>query len=218
MQPELITYQKFNDPGLADELATLLQQNDIIYKIEEQSFSFNPTFYADETAKDYAVKISADDFGRVNELLQAESAEEIKEVDEEHYLFKFTNEELRDLIAKRDEWSAFDYQLAIKILNERGISMDEQAIAELNEQRLEELKQTEPPQTTWIILGYIMAALGGVLGTLVGWHLFNYKKTLPNGEKVYGYSEADQKQGRIIFYLSFVGIALAIYFRLSRDV
>ena len=97
MQPELITYQKFNDPGLADELATLLQQHGIIYKIEEQSFSFNPTFYADETAKDYAVKISADDFGRVSELLQAESAESIKEVGEEHYLFKFTNEELKDL-------------------------------------------------------------------------------------------------------------------------
>jgi len=218
MEPELITYQKFNDAGLAEQLAEVLTKHGIAYKIEEQSFSFNPTFYADETAKDFAVKINAGDFERVNELLQTESAEEIKEVDDEHYLFKFTNEELTELVAKRDEWSAYDYQLALKILKERGVEMNEAAIAALNQQRLDELRKIDPPQTAWIIAGYIFAVLGGVFGIAIGWNLANNKKTLPNGETVFNYSDGDRKHGKRIFYLAIIGSIVGLYLKISHAI
>ncbi len=89
--------------------------------------------------------------------------------------------------------------------------MNEETIAQLKAQRLEALKQAEPPQTFWIIAGYIMAALGGILGTFIGWHLANHQKTLPTGEKVFAYSEADRRHGRYILYVSVAGFILAIY-------
>jgi hypothetical protein len=110
-----------------------------------------------------------------------------------------------------------DYQLAIKLLKERGAEMDEAAIAELNKQRLDELRKIEPPQTAWIIAGYIFAVLGGVFGIAIGWNLAHNKKTLPNGETVFNYSDSDRKHGQRIFYLAIAGLIFSVYSRIARE-
>ncbi|MCO5936831.1 hypothetical protein NAF17_14910 [Mucilaginibacter sp. RB4R14] len=202
MNTELITYKKFNDEALASDLANVLERNNIPYKIEEESTLFNPTFYTDETAKDYAVKISADDFTKLNEILKTQESQSVAATDTDHYLYAFTNEELTELVSKPDEWSLFDNLLAVKILQERGVNITDETVKQLNNKRLDDLKEPEKPQGTWIIIGYIFALLGGVLGAFIGWHLFSSKKTLPNGEQVYSYIESDRAQGRIIFYLA----------------
>jgi hypothetical protein len=217
MNNELITYKKFNDLALANDLAETLQKYSITYRIEEESTLFNPSFYADELSKDYAVKINAEDFITVNSILKTEERENINTVDKDHYLYDFTNAELIDLISKPDEWSPFDYQLATKLLNERGVEINDKRLAELSDKRLEELKKPESPQT-WITLGYLLAFLGGILGIFIGWHLANYKKTLPNGEIIYGYTESDRSHGKRIFYLSIVILIVMAVFRIMRTV
>lgn len=214
MNTELITYKKFNDIALAKELAEVLEQHDITYRIEEESTLFNPTFYTDETAKDYAVKIDADDFIRVNEILKSEEAQGVEAVGSDHYLYGFTNEELTDLVSKPDEWSEFDNLLAVKILKQRGVNITDQTIKQLNNQRIEQLKQPEPSQSTWIIIGYLFALLGGVLGIFIGWHLSTSKKTLPNGEQVLSYTEADRANGKRIFYISIVVLIYILVIRI----
>jgi len=204
MNIKLITYKKFNDIALANDLAGVLEQHGIAYKIEEESTLFNPTFYTDETAKDYVVKIGPGDFIKVNEILKSEEVQSVEAVDSDHYLYAFTNEELTDLVSKSDEWSEFDNLLAVKILKQRGVNITDQTIKQLNNQRIEQLKQPEPSQSTWIIIGYLFALLGGVLGIFIGWHLSTSKKTLPNGEQVFSYAEADRTHGKRIFYISIV--------------
>ena len=211
MEPDFITYQRFNDIALANNLADILQRHNIIYTIEEESLTFNPTFVLNnELSNEYAVKIKSDDFEQVNQLLVEEETTNIDEVEADYYLFKFTNDELIDLITKADEWSAFDYLLAQKILTERGITINDKYLAELKEKRIEELKEPETPQTIWIVVGYMAAFLGGILGIFIGWHLLSSKKTLPNGEKVYDYNDRDRKHGRNIFYLSIIIFAIAV--------
>jgi hypothetical protein len=216
MNEELITYKKFNDLALANDLAETLQKHNINYRVEEESTLFNPSFYTDELAKDYAVKINADDFITVNGILKAEEKERINTVNSDHYLYDFTDVELMDLISKPDEWSPFDCQLATKILNERGVDVNDEKLAELNEKRLEELKKPESTQT-WITFGYLFALLGGVLGVFIGWHLANYKKTLPNGEVIYGYTQPDRAHGKRIFYLSIIILIVVSIFRIMRN-
>jgi len=218
MEPDFITYQRFNDIALANNLADILQRHNIIYTIEEESLTFNPTFVLNnELSNEYAVKIKSDDFEQVNQLLVEEETTNIDEVEADYYLFKFTNDELIDLLTKADEWSAFDYLLAQKILTERGIAINDKYLAELKEKRIEELKEPETPQTTWIVVGYMAAFLGGILGIFIGWHLLSSKKTLPNGEKVYDYNEHDRKQGRNIFYLSIIIFAIAVVIKVFVD-
>lgn len=214
MNPDFITYHKFNDPALAEELAEQLERHNIEYTIEQESTGFDPSLVMSNETKYYAVKIKSADFEKVNDLLKQNEEVNTDEIDKDYYLFSFTDDELMDVITKADEWSAFDVVLAHKLLAERGKEITEQKIAAIHGQRIEELKQPEPPQTIYIISGYFFALLGGILGFFIGWHLSTYKKTLPNGERVYGYTENDRWHGRLIFYLSFVGLAMGLAFKL----
>lgn len=214
MSETFITYRKFNDPALAGQLADTLKQHAINYLIEQDKLSFNPTFYNDAAESEYLVKIAPNDFERVNKLLNDVEADQLNDIDPDHYLFKFSNEELTDLIAKRDEWSSYDYLLARKILKDRGVEVNEEQLSQMEAERINELKTTEKPQTFWIIVGYFFALIGRIIGIFIGWHLSSYKRTLPNGQRVFVYREADRLQGRIIFYLGIILIVVSIIVRM----
>lgn len=225
MNPEFITYQKFDDPALADALAETLRENGIEYVIQEESSGFDPSFSMSRATVDYAVKVRSEDFERINALLVEQEEKNTEEVEQDYYLFTFTNDELMEVVTKADEWSKFDVVLARKILAERGKSISDEAIAEIEEQRLEELKKPEKSQTAWIAFGYI-AALSGVflvpylsfIGVFMGWYLSHGKKTLPDGERVYIYIGSDRKHGKIIFWLAILVFAstLSYYFFLKK--
>ena len=217
MNPDFITYQKFNDPALAEELAEQLEQHQIEYTIEEESTGFDPSLVMSNEAKYYAVKIKSDDFETVNELLKENEEVNTDEIDKDYYLFSFTDDELMEVVTKADEWSAFDVVLARKLLTERGKEVSDQKIAAIHEQRIEELKQPEASQLSWIIIGYLIALSGVILpffvsaiGIFIGWHLSSYKKTLPDGERIYGYSETDRMHGKRIFYLGIIVFVLSL--------
>ena len=215
MEPEFITYQRFNDPALADELAEQLEQHGVEYYIEEESSGFDPSLAMGNEAKDYAVKIKSEDFERVNRILKEYEEKNVEGVEEDYYLFGFTDDELMEVVTKAEEWSNFDVVLARKLLAERGKKINDEAIAAIHEKRIEELRRPESSQTLWIAVGYVLAFTGGILGFFIGWHLSTYKKTLPDGERVYGYIESDRIHGKRIFYLSFIGLALAFAIKLS---
>jgi hypothetical protein len=216
MDPEFITYQKFNDPALADELGGQLDNHQIKYFIEEESRPFDPTYSFNEAAvTQYAVKIKSEDFEKVNQLLKDDENEDVTEIGKDYYLYSFTDDELMEVITKADEWSPFDVVLARKLLAEKGKNLTDEAISAINEKRIEALKVPEPPQTYWIVIGYIGALIGGLLGIFIGWYLTTYKKTLPNGERVYEYNEKDRKQGRVIFYIGIVVLTVAIIYKLA---
>ncbi len=215
MKPEFITYQKFNDVALANALAEQLEAHGVAYRVEEESLTFNPSFALnDQLSKEYAIKIKSEDFEKVTKLLAEDETGNTENVDKNYYLFTFTDDELMEVITKADEWSAFDFVLARKILAEKGVMVKEEDVAKAKSERIEELKAPDVPQTGWIIIGYLFAFLGGILGLFIGWHLSTYKKTLPDGERVYEYSEHDKRQGRIIFYISIVMTMIWLILRL----
>ena len=213
MEPEFITYQKFDDVALANELIEVLKKHHIKYLMEEESLTFDPSYAFNPLSKDFAVKIQGKDFEQVTQLLQHDESEDINKIGKDYYLFSFIEEELMEVVTKADEWSAFDVVLARKILAEKGKNLTDEAIAAINEKRIEELKVPDPPQTLWIIIGYIFAFTGGLLGLFIGWYLLSFKKTLPDGERVYEYSERDRKHGRMIFYISIAAFALALLYK-----
>ena len=216
MKPRFIIYRRFNDPVLADELAKQLELHDVPYIIEEDSLTLNLTFMPnDPFQKDYVIKIKSEDFDKVNGLLKDDENEEVNIVNKDYYLFGFSNDELMEVIAKEDEWSAFDVVLARKLLKERGQFISDETIDTIHKKRIEELKKPEASQSSWIIIGYMFALLGGILGIFIGWHLFTYKKTLPNGERIYDYNDNDRKQGKRIFYLSIIVFVLASIYKLA---
>lgn len=213
MEPEFITYQKFDDIALAEALTDLLDENLVPYQVEEQSVNFDPSFVLSNAKTEYAVKIKSEDFELVTELLENHETQNIEGVEQDYYLFGFTDDELMEVVTKADEWSAFDVVLAKKILADRGKAISDETIEKIHEERIEELRKPDPPQTLWITIGYVVAFLGGILGIFIGWHIYTFKKTLPDGERVYGYTEHDRKQGKIILWLSSIIFAVAVIVR-----
>ncbi|MFV8353208.1 hypothetical protein [Flavobacterium sp. XS2P14] len=216
MKEEFIIFQKFNTESLAIDFGLLLNENKIENLLENISIKFDPILSNNEFGKEYCVKIKKIDFERTNVVLSEKTKAEINEIQDDYYLFSFSDEELIDVIEKSDEWNKFDVELAHKLLKERGNEITDEQINEIKKQRIVELSKPEEGQNIYIIIGYICAFLGGFLGVFIGWHLLTYKKTLPNGNRIYAYSENYRKQGNRILILGGIFIVIWILYRILK--
>ncbi|GHB65358.1 hypothetical protein [Persicitalea jodogahamensis] len=204
---EFLTIKNFGheEPYLA--LLHLLEEHTIPYQTEVYRERIDPISMI-SLAPEYIVKVHPSRFSEVNELLHDMAADEVRFVDTSHYLFGFKDEELFDILASPDEWSAFDYQLARRVLSERGIDVDARLLALLKKSRLEELAQPEAKQTANVWIGYLFALFGGVVGIFIGWNMATTQKTLPNGERVYTFGESDRRHGKAIIVLGVVMVVV----------
>jgi hypothetical protein len=212
------TYRTFNEYPLAEELAMILQKYEVKCVIEDTSVAFDVSFANNPIHKEYSVKLNPADFPKVNAILEKEAAMQVNEVSEDHYLFTFSDEELRQLVAKRDEWSDLDFVLAQKILAERGADFEIHEIANLQEKRLEELGTPEPVNPTWIYAGFLFALLGGLFGIIMGWFIFSNTKTLPNGKTIHCYSKSDRDKGSAMFIIGVVVLVSMVLLRIIKQV
>ena len=214
MNEEFITFEKFNDQNSAKELGDLFAEQNIEFVLVDNSLSFDPTFANNGFGKEYCIKLKKSDFEKANKVLADKSENEINEIDEDYYLLSFTDDELIEVITKSDEWNKFDISLAKKLLKDKGKEITPEKIEEIKGQRIIELSQPEEGQKGYIILGYITAFLGGLLGIFIGWHLLTYKKTLPNGNRIYAYSDNDRKQGNRILTIGYIFLAFWLLVRI----
>lgn len=216
MKEDFITFQKFSNQNSAIELGVFFNENKLDYLLEDNSLSFDPTFANNDFGKEFCIKIKKYDFDKANNLLIEKSGNEIFEIEDNHYLLSFSDDELFDVILKRDEWNSFDVSVAEKLLKERGKEVTQEKIEELKNARILELSKPEQSQKGYIIVGYIFSVLGGLLGMFIGWHLLIFKKTLPNGNRIYAYSDNDRKQGNRILILGGIFLVIWLIYRLIK--
>lgn len=207
MGDEFITFQRFSDKNRAEKLTNLLDKNKIEFRFEDNSSSLDSSFGGGGFTNEYVVKLRKEDFEKANHALIEDSISDLDSIDKGYYLFSFTDDELRDIIAHEDEWNKFDFLLAQKLLNERGIEISTQEMETLRENRLEELAKPEKTDKLALTLGYLFALMGGFIGILIGWYIKSNKKTLPNGDQVYTYSKTDRGHGNAIMG---IGIGMLI--------
>jgi hypothetical protein len=202
---EFAIFRRFKDKALADELAEELINNGIECQLIDDSPDVDITFTGNVSFQsETQLMIKQSDFAKANKILDDKADELLLSITKDHYLFEFTNEELLEILTKPDEWSTLDYKLSQQILRDRGQAIDEDYLKSLKEKRISKLSVPEKPQTVWIILGYIFSALGGLLGIFIGWSIWTMKKTLPDGEKLYIYSERDRRHGERIFVIGII--------------
>jgi hypothetical protein len=201
---DFVVFRKFNDQERVEAIVAILREHHIEFQVTEDRDSLDG-LYGGSKLTNYYVKLKQADFARTHAVLQSLGEEALEHVEKDHYLYAFTDEELFEVLSKPDEWNEMDYQLSKRILKERGKEINNDTIELLKQQRIRELAKPEESQRAWIYAGYIFSLLGGLLGIFIGWHLSSFKKTLPNGQRVYGYAEADRKHGSRILI---IGIAM----------
>ncbi|MFD1818209.1 hypothetical protein SAMN04515674_10994 [Pseudarcicella hirudinis] len=212
----LLSLRKFTEESQFIEMQELLKKNDILFETEVSNSSIDAVSLR-QTLPEFIIKISQSDFLKANELLAEKAEHEIQEVDKNHYLFEFSDEELFDLISKPDEWSEFDYQLAKKILADRGQTINEDFLKHLNAVRIDSLSQPEKRQSGAVRAGYLFALLGGLIGLAIGWNLYTSKKTLPDGKSVFTYQQADRNHGLRIMIIGTMVFILLTFLKISSQ-
>jgi hypothetical protein len=84
-------------------------------------------------------------------------------------------------LRKPDEWGSFDYQLALKLLKEKGLPVSEEQKQSLKDERIKALEQAEGEPASNILGYYIVSILFFPVWICDRVDLGIFKKTLPNG-------------------------------------
>ena len=214
MEENFATYRKFIFKDDALDLIEILKEHKIDFILSDNSSRLDSTFGNDDNTKQFALKIERANFKKVEELEENLISKSLDNIDKSYYLFESSDEDLIEIVLKKEEWNKFDYLLAQKILKERGKEINQDLIKAINKRRVEDLK-TEEASPKWLIfIGYLFSILGGFIGIFIGLYLMNYKKTLPNGETIYGFGKEDRNSGKNVFICSIMGIIFWIVVRI----
>ncbi len=217
MDKEYSIFRKYSTLDQAKQLESLLSEESIESIIADNAPTIDSTFGASPLNNEIEIRIKQIDFEKAEKILEKQAQNLITEVANDYYLFEFTNEELYEILLKSDEWSEFDYILSQQILRDRGKSVNTELLNSLKTERFKQLSKPEENQKSWIFAGYFFSIIGGMLGLIIGYFLWTSKKTLPNGQKVYSYSEKDRKQGKYIFYIGLVVFPTSFLIRLAMQ-
>lgn len=211
-----VTFKKYTDAALARETQQLLQDNGIISRLADNNASVDSNF-GKEAFADYEVQLDPADFERAEMLLESQAEGLMNNLPEDYYLLTFSDEELYEVIVKKEEWSDFDYVLAKKLLTNRGSTIDEDELKRNQREHLESLAKPEDIGIGWIVCSYVFAFLGGLLGILGGVLIYTAKKTLPDGRRVYTYNDSNRKNAFKIIIVSVVVLFILITYRFFKD-
>ncbi len=212
MTKQLAAFKRFHSLEHAMVLAELLREEGITVEIKDSLPPVDVTFVGGGAPKAFDLLIPEEQHPQAKVLLEKQAEVLIVGAEEDHYLYGFSNEELLEVLREADSWIEYDVALAKKILNDRGVEVKETEVQQMQEQRLAELAQSEDLSTTWIIAGYGLALVGGLLGFICGLLFWTLKKRLPDGSKVYTYSKSGRRHGMIMFFISIVSMVFSFWY------
>ena len=211
-----LIFQRFSDPALADELKDKLEGYGITATVVKDAPLLDEVWIGSSSQQDYYVKIAGNDFVKAHTMLEDYYSKEMESVDPSYYLFEFSDTELQDIISNPQEWGPLDYQLAKKLLTEKGIAIPESKSSILAAGNMEKSAQHADGSSLKLIgavfIGYVTISLVSMIITqrynfpyssmlilLAGSHLAWGRKTLPDGSRVFLFNHADKQAGKFIF-------------------
>ena len=98
---EFLTFKRYNDKADLKVVCDELTANSIAFEIDDSGSSLDSNFGNTEFTINYVLKIKQVDFEKADMIIEKFPEKELLDVDEEHFLFGFSNEELIDVIKKR---------------------------------------------------------------------------------------------------------------------
>jgi hypothetical protein len=206
--PGFQNYRSFESEESARAIiGLLLEDAGIPYHISSASTDHDVMFAKSATPMNIWLQLYPHDFIRANQMLE-QRASEVVVLNKSHFLNSYTDQELRDVIYRSDEWSPEDYAMAGKILESRGIPYTRAELDTLRSQRLAEIRT--PKSGTWLVItGFAVLILGGILSVILGWGLYSSTSTDPTGRKYYDYDEPSRRKGLMIMIS---GIVVLLYY------
>ena len=90
--------------------------------------------------------------------------------------------------------------------------MPDEKIRRIRSNRITELGKQESGDSWWIIMGYALALVGGIMAVIIALPFLFAKKTLPDGNRVFIYNPKTREHGKIILLLTVIVIIVNAFF------
>jgi len=221
MSSSFVNYRSYNDKAIALSVFERLSAAGLAVKWDDSEKQFDVFFSYNEFSNIYYIKLKQEDFKKADELLQAAILERGEIPEQDYYLYSFTNDELTDILKKPEEWSEFDIVWSKRILEQRGVTVNDEEIAEHRNEILTELRKPWKADKIWILAAIVLLIYGYcffhiiIIGCafFMGLYITSSKKTLPGGERVIAFSPTDRLIGKIVMgaaLLSFIVFLLRV--------
>lgn len=204
---QFLAFKRYHTAEQAAEIISLLEKHQIPVEYEEEVILMDKMYSGQNFDQRHLVKIASTDFPKADALLKSQISVSADDVEPDYYLLSFTTEELKEVVIKKDEWGDYDYLLALKLLEKRGISYTPEQLEQLGTTRIEALSQPQELPLIWLLIGYgspllIFTSLFlpfawafSFLGFFIGGFVMVTKKTLPDGKRVHAFTERTRKLG-----------------------
>jgi len=211
MTNQFETFLSFNDAESANIVSEKLSENGIEYILDRTKPLLDKSIVDSSFDQHFHVKLRRSDFQKGHHALEEYYKTQVDNVTSDYGLMSFSVDELKDVIARPDEWGHFNYQLAQKLLKDKGAEVSEETLNQLKAERINELAQPEKASRLLLFCGYFFS-LGFIVSFFIGRHLFYSKKTLPDGKKIFSYVQSDRRHGNRIMIISGIFILIDIFF------
>jgi len=220
------TFQRFDTQAAAEVVKHFLETEGIPVEIENVPGVLDSNFIGQQYGNNVFLKIPQEDFNRARQLLIDHTQVDLGSVDKNYMLFSLSNEELEEVLAKPEEWGAYNYNVAKAILQQRNVTISN---GNIETRRLEHLQAIAEPKRVdffWIAFTYFLVAISflrllatssiwlvllwmvPVYCAVWGWSVARSKKTLPDGTSVYTYDTFSRKHGIILFICGVIAFFL----------
>ncbi len=181
---ELLAYQTFSLKSEATEVAERLRKAGIIAEIVEKAVGLGGVFVGSNYADGYILRISAADFSKANSILYDSNSIAPESISPDHPLNAMSNDELKDIVAKPDEWGADNYNIAMALLKSRDMTISEKELAEMREERIAVLSERKHMNPALLFVGYF-TALSPVIANLFGTQDSNWANRIHDNNGLY---------------------------------
>lgn len=209
---DFLTFRKFDTAEEAMAISELLKEKNIPVVLENTPVLLDQQLIGQQFENTFLLKIPPERFIDADNVLRAAISFNEQDIEADYYLLSFSDKELQEVIEKKDEWGAYDYALALHLLEKRGISYSPAELAGIDDKRHQQLAQPENGPAIWIAIGYMSVLISGLLGFFIGGYIIVAKKTLPDGGRVYAFSEITRKNGRYILILGAITFPLWVWY------
>lgn len=229
---KLITFQRFVSRAEAEDAVTALQAQGIQAVLSQDRALLDQNFVGQRFDNDIQLKIPGNEFRRALHILIDASKVDLKEVPADYMLLSFSTPELKEVIARPDEWGVYNYNIAMALMKERGEIVDTTDLDTVLENRNTALSAPRELSLTWYLFGYGFSIIGiiarllgsvkvlwllygfyglpGILGAVLGAYILFTKRTLLDGTRIWSFSPAARKHGLFIALLAVIAWSLVI--------
>lgn len=202
MDKELICYHKFRTYEEAEVFLEVLQNNNIAFQVINNNPRIDPVLAGSYYEPLVEIHIPPQKFEQADELMIHSLKVDIEQIEKNYYLLSFSDNELMEVLQKPDEWSKYDYVLATQLLKKRNVFISTDDLHLFKKERIETQAEPEKEGKHKVTIGYFFSLIGGFVGILIGYILWQSKKYYPTVVKyIHMTKKQEHTEKNILFRL-----------------